>query len=333
MPQKLADKFNQIDRLLKKAGKVMIAAHENPDPDALASVLALHYFFKRKNLQSFPYLPDPPPKNLSFLPGFFEIRSDCRFLEEGGWAPSDLLFCLDYGDFKRLRIPGRVLAKIPSAIITIDHHLQGDQKGAVQIVEPGFSSTAEIIYQWMLYENFQIGRELAGCILAGIFSDSGGLRHVSTSSATFRTVSELLSRGVSLDKIVRSSLAFPSVKTYPGISRAWGRILDQIKLDKRTGLAYSWIRAEDLKKFGIEAGDFDGPTNLIAAASPACLGLFLLEHKPGEIRGSLRSEPSGGVDVARIAKAVGGGGHSYAAGFQCEGSIEEVLKKVLNLLE
>jgi phosphoesterase RecJ-like protein len=326
MSNKLIDQFQKIDELLHNAQRILLASHENPDPDAVASVLALHCFFKKKNLQSFPYLPDAPPKYLSFLPGFFEIKT------VPPPAP-DLLFCLDYGDFKRLRIPEHILKKSPLNIVTVDHHLQGDQKGTVKILEPEFSSTTEIIYQWLLYENFKIDREIAGCILTGIFSDSGGFKHVSTSAATFRAVSELLSKGVSLDKIVRSTLGSHPARTHFGASRAWGRVLDRIKLDKKTGLAYSWISASELKKFEIKIGDFDGLTNLIAAGSPISLGLFLLEHWPGEIKGSLRSEPSGGVDVARIAKAMGGGGHSYAAGFQQKGNIEETLKKVLNLIE
>jgi len=326
MQQNLSDQFKLADGLLEKADKIMIASHENPDPDAVASVLALHYFFKKKNLKSFPYLPDDPPGYLSFMPGFCEIKTV---------PPSspDLLFGLDYGDFKRLRIPERISKDRSLRIITIDHHLQGDQRGDVKILAPEFSSTAEIIYQWLLYNNFEIDREIAACILVGIFADSGGLKHVSTNSTTFRAVSELMSKGVCLDKIIRSALTFHLAGRYDGVGRVWGSLLKRIKVDKKTGLAYSWIRFLELKKFKIKPGDFDGLTNMITAGSPINLGLLLIEHRPGEIKGSLRSEPLGGVDVAKIAKAMSGGGHFYAAGFQQKGKIEEILKKVLNLIE
>lgn len=326
MFEKLTDQFKQISQLLKGCGKIMIASHENPDPDAVASVLALHYFFKKKKIESFPYLPDSPPKHLSFLPGFFDIKTL-------PYSSPDLVFCLDYGDFKRLRIPEQLFKKDSTNIITIDHHLQGDQRGTVKVVEPESSSTAEIIYQWLLYQKFEIDPQVASCILAGIFSDSGGFRHVSTNSATFRTVSHLLSKGVSLDKIVRSTLAFHPAENDSATAKAWGMVLDRTKLDKKTGLAYSWITSQEMRNFEIKTGDFDGLTNLIAAGSPICLGLFLVENRPAEIKGSLRSEPLGGIDVAKTAKALGGGGHSYAAGFQQKGSTEEVLKKVLNLLK
>lgn len=324
MENDLRKKFEQIDELLKNARRVLVAAHENPDPDAVASVLVLHYFFKKRNLESFPYLPNPAPKYLSFLPDFFEIRSEIDSFQP------DLIFGLDYGDFKRLKIPEHILERDSLKIVTIDHHLESDQRGQVKILEPEISSTAEVIYYLLKHWGVEINQDIATCLLAGIFSDSGGFRHVSTSSETFRAVSELLMKGVSLNKIVRCTLAFDKSLN---LSRAWGQILARTKLEKETGLAYSWITAEDFKKFGITTGDFDGITNLISAGSPCNLGLFLVEYQPEIVKGSLRSEPAGGIDVVKIARPLGGGGHSYAAGFQQEGTVKEVLKKVLDLIE
>jgi len=64
----------------------------------------------------------------------------------------------------------------------------------------------------------------------------------------------------------------------------------------------------------------------------ASFSLFLVEYEKGKVKGSLRSEPYKGKDITELAKALGGNGHSYAAGFKQEGSIEEVLKKVYNLI-
>jgi len=324
MINNLISKFQEIDELLRGAQRVLVAAHENPDPDAVASVLVLHRFFKKRNLESFPYLPDQPPKYLNFLPGFFEIKTEIRSFKP------DIIFGLDYGDFKRLKIPEEVLWESSLEIVTIDHHLKSDQRGKVKILEPEISSTAEIIYYLLKHWKAEIDRDIATCLLAGIFSDSGGFRHVSTSSDTFRVVSDLLSRGISLNKIVRGTLAFEKSLN---LSKAWGQILARTTLERKTGLAYSWISIDDLKRFDITTRDFDGITNLISAGSPVNLGLFLVEQKPGLIKGSLRSEPVGGIDVVKIAKPLGGGGHPYAAGFQQQGTIEEVLKKVIGLIK
>ena len=323
MSNSLTQQFQKINELLKNARKVLIASHQHPDPDAIASVLTFHYVFKKRNLESLPYLPDYPSRNLSFLPGFFEIQNEINSFEP------DVLLCLDYGDFKRLRLPEHILAKDNCSIITIDHHLESDQRGKVKILEPEFSSTAEILYHWLKYEDIEINKDIATCLLAGIFSDSGGFCHVSTSANTLNIVAELLLKGVSLVKIARQTMNFSKSLH---LSQAWGQVLSRTQLDQRTGLAYSWLTIEDLQRFGCGLADFDGMANLISTSSSLNLGLFLVEYEKGKVKGSLRSEPKGGKNVAEIVKSLGGGGHSYAAGFQQEGSIQEVLKKVLNLI-
>jgi phosphoesterase RecJ-like protein len=320
----LNQKFQQIDRIIEGAEKILIASHENPDADAVASVLTFHYFFKKNNLASLPYLADVPPKNLSFLPGFFEIKK-----EIGDFVP-DVLLCLDYGDFKRLRLPESVLKRQPLHIITIDHHLESDQRGEVKILDTKFSSTAEIIYRWLKYKNVEIGREIATALLTGIFDDSGGFCHVSTSSETLNIVSELISKGVSLNQIATQTLLFHKPL---GFYRAWGQVLSQTKIDKKTGLAYAYLDIDSFERLGMKLVDFDGLANLVSTSSPLNLGLFLIEYEKGKVKGSLRSEPKAKKNAADIAQALGGGGHHYAAGFQQEGTIDEVLQKVLKLIE
>ncbi len=324
MPNNPNEQFKQISELLKGARKILIASHQNPDPDAVSSVLALHCAFQKKNLESFPYLPDLPTKNLGFLPGFFDIKT-----EVGSFEP-DILFCLDYGDFKRLRLPERILERNNLRIITIDHHLESDQRGEVRVLESGASSTSEIIYHWLKYEKIEINQDLATLLLTGIFSDSGGFCHVSTTPQTLNIVSELISKGVSLSKIAKNTSDF---KKPLNLSRAWGHVLSHTKLDQETGLAYSWLAVDDLNGFDASLADFDGITNMISAVSSINLGLFLVEYEKGKIKGSLRSEPSGGRNAAQLVKSLGGGGHPYAAGFSQEGTLDEVLKKVLNLIK
>ena len=324
MINNLSLQFQRINELLRGAKRVLIASHNNPDADAVSSSLLSHYILNTMNLESFPYLPDLPSKNLSFLPGFSDIRTQIDSFDP------DVLLCLDYGDFKRLRIPEHILAKDNCKIITIDHHLQSDQRGEVKILEPGFSSTAEILYYWLKHENIDINKDIANCLLTSIFSDSGGFFHTTTTPKTLSIVSELLSKGVSLDEIARQTLNFEKPLN---LSQAWGQILSRIQLDEEKELAYSWFSLDDFEKFGVGIADFDGITNLISTSSKTNFGLFLVEYEQGKIKGSLRSEPHGGRNVADIVRNLGGGGHAYAAGFVQEGTIENVLKKVLNLLE
>ncbi|MFH1575773.1 MAG: bifunctional oligoribonuclease/PAP phosphatase NrnA [Candidatus Nealsonbacteria bacterium] len=320
----LMQKFRQIDELLKNTQKILVASHQNPDPDAVSSVLTLNYVFKNMGLLSFSYLPNCPAKSLSFLPGFLDIKTEVNAFQP------DVMFCLDYGDFKRLRLPERLFTKNNCRIVTIDHHLESDQRGEIKVLEPEASSTAEIIYYLLKHLNVEINEDIATLLLTGIFSDSGGFCHVSTSSQTLSIVSELLLKGASLNKIASQTLDFSKPLN---LSRAWGYVLARTKLDQATGLAYSWVTPADLERFEANLLDFDGITNIIAAVSRINVGLFLIEYEKGKVKGSLRSEIVSGKNVAQVVKTLGGGGHSYAAGFNQNGTIEEVLKKVLDLIK
>lgn len=320
----LEEQFNQITLILKNAKKVLVASHQNPDSDAVASVLALYRAFKNRGLETMAFLPDEAPGNLGFLPGFFEIKTNI-----GSFEP-DTIVCLDYGDFRRLKLPENISALRNCHIITIDHHLESDQRGEVLVLEPSFSSTSEIIYHWYKHENLEIDKDVATLLLTGIFSDSGGFCHASTTPGTMNIVSELLLKGAPFNKIVRQTIHYQKPLN---LCRVWGQVLARTKIDEVTGLAYSSLNSEDLTKSGVKMADFDGITNIISAASRINLGMFLVEYEKGMIKGSLRSEPSAGKNVAQIVKSLGGGGHQYAAGFTQAGSVDEVLKKVLNLIK
>ena len=326
----LCEKFQEVNEMVGKAKKIFITAHENPDPDAVGSILGINLALKKQNKQTFCYLPSPSYSGLDFLPDFSEIKSqENQKIQRKDLNDFDLFFCLDYGDFYRLQLPQDIEEQ---KIITLDHHLQGDQRGKIKIIEPELSSTAEIIYLWL--KNCppisHLGKEIATCLLAGIVSDTGGFSHISTSSQTMKIASELILEGAPLGKIVKQVLTFDKTQQ---TSKVWGKILSRAIKNEKTGLLYSWFSYKDLKKYQAKPTDLSRIANMLSAVSDANTALFLTEYEPGQIVGSLRTEPYKGKNVACLARALGGGGHPNAAGFQQSGTIESVLKKVINLLE
>ena len=325
--------FQQINDLLERADNVLVASHETPDADAVGSVLAINAILKKLKINPFLYLPQLSSRPFVFLPGWFEIKTaipqDANF---------DVLFGLDYGDFKRLGLSEHALnwEQNIGDIVTIDHH-QGEQKGRIVVADTQASSTCEIIY-WWLKENppagVEIDKEIALCLLTGIVADTGGFSHFSMSSKTFLAVSELLTYGMFLTNIINSTL-LPKSNSFLESSAFLGRVLSRIKIIPKSELAYSWISAEEFAResFSNPNANLSGMASIIAKEPSINYALFLFEREKGKIRGSLRSEPFKGRRVDLIAKKMGGGGHPYAAGFSQEGTIEEVLKKVIDLIE
>ena len=61
------------------------------------------------------------------------------------------------------------------------------------------------------------------------------------------------------------------------------------------------------------------------------VSIFLSESAPGEFKASLRAKNY--VDVSRIAKYFGGGGHRKAAGCTMHGSVHDVINNLSEHIE
>ena len=86
------------------------------------------------------------------------------------------------------------------------------------------------------------------------------------------------------------------------------------------------MEAADLEAAGIGYEDAEALIDLVRLAEEAQVACLLKEVEPGLVKGSLRSR--GTVDVARIAEALGGGGHHNASGFTFEGTALEAIESV-----
>lgn len=321
MNSELEQQFKKIKDLLIQTKKILTVSHGGLDADALGSMLALNLAFKKMGQGALLYSADDIPPHFSFLPGVGDIK---KYPLSDGF---DAAFCLDYGDFQRLELPFNLPEE---KIITIDHHLQGNQKGNIKIIEPDYSSTAEIIFFLLRYLGVETDKDMATCLLSGIIYDTGGLKHISTSSQTLKVVSELLQTGVVLEEISQKVLTLGKSLID---SKIWAEVLSRIVVDRERKFAFSWVSYDDFEKYQISFLDLDGLSSLISTISDTSFSLFLIEKEKGKIDGSLRSEAHKGKNITDMAKALGGGGHPFAAGFKQEGTIEGVLKKVYNFID
>ena len=69
------------------------------------------------------------------------------------------------------------------------------------------------------------------------------------------------------------------------------------------------------------SADYNGLANLLNSAEGVKYIVLFVDKGKNQVKISLRSEPSRGINVASIAKSYGGGGHPYAAGFTIPGRI------------
>lgn len=305
-----AKAFKLVGAALRGTRQVLAASHEDPDGDAVASVLAMKQILEAAGIKAAAYLPDPPGREFAYLPGFTTISTIPL-------TTADMVVALDYGDWPRLKLPDKFKE---SQIITIDHHPQRGQRGFLQVVEPTASATCELLYWFCRANELPIKRDLAITLLTGIVTDTGSFQHANTSPVALEVVEDLMLKGAPLPKVMkRLTMGRPL-----SALRAWGLGLKHLEFDPALQVARVLMPYAELAEHQIHPDDLSGFASLLSSIPDIRAAAFLLEHKAGETRASLRSEGPQALNVGEIAEALGGGGHERAAGFTVQGTLAEV---------
>ncbi|MEK7487826.1 MAG: bifunctional oligoribonuclease/PAP phosphatase NrnA [Patescibacteria group bacterium] len=310
--------------LIESARTIVLATHEYPDGDGIGAMLAFAHYLDALGKQYIVYVTGSVPQYLSFLPCFEKLTSEISFTEP------DLLIGFDYGDIARLRLP--YTSPRTYHFITLDHHPKATQEGDVCITDTSFSSTCELAYRFFTENAIAITQEMATCIYTGIVTDTGGFLHTNTTADTFAVAADLLRHTpIDTEWIAKRVLGFPSY----GAAQVTGLALSRLAINQEARTAYTHLSSRDMEEHGIAWEDVDNAVNLtnqITNEHVVCVALFK-EKNDGMISVSLRSDAAKGFDVRRVATALGGGGHRFAAAAKLQGTREEVMKRVFEEIQ
>lgn len=301
----------EIAEKLRGAHRILIGTHQHPDGDALGSTLALLHVLRLQGKRATAYVPDPAPEFYSFLPGIEELTYE----KPEDAAEYDVIMLLDYTQLYRTNLEKEV--KGHPMTICIDHHYDNPGEAVINLIVPEAAATAQILYELFQMVSAPITKDVATCLLTGIFTDTGSFMHDSTTPDILEIASDLMNRGARLSHIAHETY---QKKDLPSL-KIWGRALSRILVNEDTGASVAIVTHEDLQECNATLDDLSGVVNMLNTLPQTKYAMLLVEFEPGKIKGSLRSEPHKGVDVSKIAKRLGGGGHKLASGFEVDGNI------------
>jgi len=300
---------------LKKAKKVFLVIHEKPDGDAISSVCAMIDLLEDLNIEYYAYCFSEIPDNFCFLPHAEKINNQ----KPDDFSIYDLIIPLDCGSLSRTTLIDEILGRDKNQkIIEFDHHPKIDSYSDIEIREIRAASTTEIIYDFFKKNKNKINKNKAICILTGISTDTGNFLYPSTSEKTIRISSEMMLRGARLPNILDRTWRNKSISGM----KLWGTAINNLEINKKYNFAITIITKQDIKLSGATEDDVEGIAGFLSNLNEVSGLLVLREDEEGMIKGSLRtSNPD--VDISKIARIFGGGGHSKAAGFKVKGRIEK----------
>jgi len=311
-----------ISGVIERAKRIFLITHLNPDGDAIGSLLACALYLKERNRSVTVYMRDQVPKNFRFLPGVNMVVHDIAPLKGSRY---DVCIVLDSTDWER--VGGRPDSGIDlGTIVNIDHHVSNRVFGDLNLVDPGASATAEIIFDILSELDGPINEDIATCIYTGIMSDTGCFTYSNTSARAFEISRILVDWGVHPD-IVAEQIN----ESYP-IARLemLREALNTLEFSDDMTIGSMTISQEMFQK--TKSGpdiieDFIDYPRFVAGVKVAVLFRELPE---GGYKVSFRSR--GNLDVSKVAAHFGGGGHTNASGCTVHLLIDQVKEQVFGVV-
>lgn len=313
-------------QVIQASKSILLIPHQKPDGDALGSSTAFAEWLANLGKKYSFYCATDYPSSFSYIPHVSEISSDPKIWQEGAF---DTIVVFDSGDLRYAGVAAWIenLAAKPK-ILNIDHHPTNEKYGDVNLVESQFSSTCEIIFQFFTLNNITINNKMATSLLTGLITDTDHFTNSATSSSALGAASFLMNKSGKHRHIKEIIYNRTSLEAF----KLWGEVFERLQKNEELDIVFTYVTQEDLEKFSLSETDAEGMSNFLNAISEGKAGLILKEIEPNTWKGSFRTTRSD-VDVSRIAKALGGGGHKKAAGFTVHGNREEAFEKVFQTMK
>jgi phosphoesterase RecJ-like protein len=305
------------EELVRGAQHVLVICHISPDGDAIGSLLGLGHALTRLGKQVTLACADGVPKEFRYLSGWEGVVRRPR-------GDFDLVIGLDASDMSRLGDAYDAARWGHVPLLNIDHHVTNVNFGSVNWVDPSFASASQMVLELIDCLGVPITPEIAVCILNGVVTDTRGFRTQNTDLASLQAAVRLVSAGANLYEV-----AFRTLEQRPFATlRIWGEVLSRAKLENE--IVWASVPAEQMAGTELSAGALSGLVGFLSGTQEAKVAVLFTGKEQGQVEVSLRSGP--GVDVSRLALAMGGGGHPGAAGFTQKGTLDQVESVTLNEL-
>src|SRR4051812_34056714 len=315
--QKTIEDLKAVADAIRSHERFVLVTHENPDGDALGSLLAAKLGLDAlgKDSQMYLYGDAPLPTEYSFMALNGLLRG----------APPELgdrvLVALDCANETRMGPDATLLERAPLTL-DIDHHHDNSRFGDVNLIVADASSTGEVLRDVLAELGVELTPEIAEALYIALVTDTGRFQYTNTTPKALRLGAELVEAGADVHRVfqgIYESVEFAKLKLL-------ARALDRAQVYEGGRLVVSHLLRTDFTELNAPEAYSEGIIDYLRAVEGASMAALIREppRKEGPLRRiSLRSSDDE-LDVSAIARLSGGGGHRQAAGFSSDRSIEEI---------
>jgi len=306
-----------VAKALRSNDRFIVTTHENPDGDALGSLLATTFALRELGKDADMYLFGEVP-----IPNEYEFMDFAGILRGPNPDSSErVVVALDCANERRLG-PESALLEMAQLVVDIDHHHDNTRFGKVNLIVGHASSTGEILADVFRELGVSLTPEIAEALYIAVVTDTGRFQYANTTAKALRLAAELVEAGADVHRVfqgVYENVAFAKLKLV-------ARALENAEVFEGGRVVVSHLEREDFEHAGAEEPYSEGIIDYLRAVEGTELAALIREPPTANgptHRISLRTTEAD-LDVSAIARKSGGGGHRQAAGFSSEATIEEI---------
>jgi len=324
--------WQQIKRIIDENQNFLLTTHENPDGDGIGSACALTEFLLHLGKNVRFVTDDIIPSKFAFL----NFRNNHEVYDKNrDYSQFQVLLVFDAHRKERLGRAANLLNTENLIIACIDHHpmIASEELFApLNIINPSSCSVGAMLYTLFTEYSIPLNLQAATGIYTSVFCDTARFSNSTTTPQSHQIADACIKLGVDPDQIysrLYQHLPLAQVKMF-------ANALNRMETHLNNRVLIEQICREDYEASGSEILDIEHLdleyihefNKLIENVD--CV-ILLRELPDNHVRVSMRSMSY--LDISQVMRALGGGGHSKAAGLTWKGSIGEVKHKILEILK
>src|SRR3989440_11709081 len=188
----------EVANAIRSQDRFLLVTHENPDGDALGSILATKLALDQLGKDSVMYLygDAPLPAEYSFMP-----LADLRRRLPDDWRER-VLVAVDCANESRIGPDREPLVGAP-LVLDIDHHHDNSRFGRLNLIVPNASSTGEVLRDLFSELGVELSPEIAEALYIALVTDTGRFQYTNTTPKALRLAAELVEAGADVHQIFR----------------------------------------------------------------------------------------------------------------------------------
>jgi nanoRNase/pAp phosphatase (c-di-AMP/oligoRNAs hydrolase) len=183
--------------------------------------------------------------------------------------------------------------KVP--IVNIDHNIDNEHYGQLNIIDIKSTSISEIIYDLILQiDSRLLDDQIATYLLTGMIEKTNSFKTSNITPHSLQIASELIAAGAQRENIIQNLYQTKSVNTI----KLWGKVLTKLQLNRNEKMVWAVIQNADFQNTSTSHKDLYGIIDELITNIPTIEITVLFFTENDSVKALIKSEK--GIDLVSL---------------------------------